>query len=214
MPDDESKTSNPSQGSHAGNHPTRHQREYRSEGFLRKFEVVKRSHNSWSSKLHRQIRNYTFHGQPDITHQEEYLIPIHSKPLQTGNFTNLDDENPTLQFQNLEKLKEVQLSLNHLRHGVIFGGATFVAITFLCLFFVYLYKQIRPRKQSNSCRNSLQLQEWTIRQTTKASRQLTPAMRRQIEIPNQRWGSSCQNIKRGRLKLRGETLHVELPGNT
>lgn len=133
-----------------------------------------------------KIRNYTFHGQPDITHQEEYLIPIYSKPLQTGNFTILDDENPTLQFQNLEKLKKVQLSLNHLRHGVTFGGATFVAITFLCLFFVYLYKQIRPRKQSNSCRNSLQLQEWTIRQTKKASRALTPAMRRQIEIPNQR----------------------------
>ncbi|KXJ30265.1 hypothetical protein RP20_CCG003549 [Aedes albopictus] len=49
-----------------------------------------------------------------------------------------------LQFQNLEKLKEVQLSLNHLRHGVTFGGATLVAITFLCVFFVYLYKQIRP----------------------------------------------------------------------
>lgn len=91
-----------------------------------------------------KIRNYTFHGQPDITHQEEYLIPIYSKPLRTGNFTNLDDESPMLQFQNLEKLKEVQLSLNHLRHGVTFGGATLVAITFLCVFFVYLYKQIRP----------------------------------------------------------------------
>ncbi|XP_055619096.1 uncharacterized protein LOC129764238 [Toxorhynchites rutilus septentrionalis] len=94
-----------------------------------------------------KIRNFTFFGQPDVTYQQEYLIPIYSKPLQNGNFTDLDDENVMLRIQNLEELNEVQLYLNTTQHRVTIGGTTLLIITFICFFSVYFYKKGNKRNE-------------------------------------------------------------------
>lgn len=90
-----------------------------------------------------KIRNLTFYGQPEVIHQEEYLIPIYSKPLQKGNLSIPHDEDTMLQFQNLEEISEVQLSLNHLQRQITIGGTTLLALTLVCFFILYFYKKAK-----------------------------------------------------------------------
>lgn len=97
-----------------------------------------------------KIRNFTFYGQPDETHQAEYLIPIYSKPLQKGNFTNFEDEDFILRIQNLEELSEVQLSLNHTQRRVTIGGSTLLILTFICFFATYFYKKAKTPKETEA----------------------------------------------------------------
>lgn len=95
-----------------------------------------------------KVRNFTFHGQPDETHQDEYLIPIYSKPLPEGNLTIPDDESLILRIQNLEELSEVQLSSHNTHQWVTIGGSTLLILTFVCFFSIYLYKKARKRKDA------------------------------------------------------------------
>lgn len=92
-----------------------------------------------------KIRNYTFSGKSHLTHQDEYLVPIYSKPLQHFNYTKNDEDNLDLRIQNLEELNEIQISTNHVQKRVTFGGLTLVTLTLVCFFFAFLYKKHRAK---------------------------------------------------------------------
>lgn len=98
-----------------------------------------------------KIRNLTFNGKPDVTHQKEYLIPIYSKPLQNGNLSEIDTEDDRLQFQNLEDLNEVQLSLDNFKRRLTIGGGSLLALTILCFFTLFFfYKKATSRMEDKA----------------------------------------------------------------
>ena len=88
-----------------------------------------------------RARNFTFSGKIDVISQENYLIPIYSKPLQKANYTYNEEENFMLRIQNLEELSEIQLSLNSTHKRVTFGGLALLVLTFLCFVIAFLYKK-------------------------------------------------------------------------
>lgn len=90
------------------------------------------------------IRNFTFTGKPDVMHQDDFLVPIYSKPLQNTSLTNNDEENFMLRILNLEELSEVQISLNQTHRWVTFGGAILLALTFFCSI-AYFYRKVQAK---------------------------------------------------------------------
>lgn len=105
-----------------------------------------------------RIRNLTFSGKPDVIHQDEFLVPIYSKPLQNTSFISNDEENFKLRILNFEELSEVQISLNQTHGWVTFGGAILLALTFLCSI-AYFYRKVQAKFNEEK---RLQLPELTI----------------------------------------------------
>lgn len=87
-----------------------------------------------------RARNFTFSGKIDVISQDNYLIPIYSKPLQKPNYTFKEEENVMLRIQNLEELSEIQLSLNSTHKRVTFGGLALLVLISLWFVIVFLYK--------------------------------------------------------------------------
>ena len=92
-----------------------------------------------------RIRNLTFSGRLDVVQQDEYLVPIYSKPLQNTSYSKDDEENFMLRILNLEELSEIQISLNHTQKRVTYGGVILLALTFFCFFTAFFYRKIHAR---------------------------------------------------------------------
>lgn len=92
-----------------------------------------------------KIRNYTFSGKPKMTFQEEYLIPIYSKPLQNLNYSNDDEEESILRIQNLETLEEIQISLDRTQTWVTIGGVITLILIVVCLFTAFSYRTTKNK---------------------------------------------------------------------
>lgn len=91
------------------------------------------------------ILNYTFHKEEQFAPREEYIVPTYNRKPEI--IDNLDEQIEDINIDNLEYLKEIQLTTQLYQRTTIIGGTTII-VTIIIISLLFLTVILRKMKDN------------------------------------------------------------------